>query len=304
MIFAIVAFWSCEKPVTVNIPEKPPRIIINGWLGEDSVLSVHVGKSRYSLAPDVPGQLLETYTVKNAVPVIFENNIPIDTLVYKANEYKYTSVRNKKIRGGYNYVVKVNAPNFTEALAETIVPSQVALAGVQRIRDARTNPSGFPEDEIIVRLNDAAAEENFYLIQVYGRGYYAGPGYPISCVRTTDKDIEILRYDTDPMDPDNCFDGDQLLMKDVHFNGGQKVLRLYVESSMLQEYVNPGTGHVARPYIHVYQITKDHFKFLKSFNLYWSTEDNPFAEPVNVFSNVRNGYGVFSAYTKVVDTLR
>ncbi len=303
-VFVLSILWACEKPVTIDIPEKPSRLVINGWIGKDSIISVHIGKSKYSLAPkDFSNYLVESYTVKNAVTVVYENNVPIDTLVYNANDFQYYSLRNRKIREGYTYLVKVNANGFTEATAETSVPSQAALTRLQRVKNARTNSSGLYEDEITLTLTDPAAEENFYLVQVFSPAYSVGSGYPISCVRTTDKDIEQLGY-SDPMDAENCYQGDEVLMKDVNFNGGQKVLKLYVESGMLQDFINPTTGSVSRPYIHVVRITKDHFKFMKSFSLYWNTEDNPFAEPVNVFSNVRNGYGVFSAYTKVTDTLR
>ena len=304
LLIVLSIFWACEKPVTIDIPEKPSRLVVNGWIGKDSIISVHIGKSKYSLAPrDFSGHLIESYTVKNAVPVIYENNISIDTLIYNPSDFQYYSLRNRKIRAGYSYVIKVNAAGFTEAIAESNVPSLPAIRSLQRVKNARTNSSGLYEDEITLTLNDPAGEENFYLVQVYSPAYSIGFGYPIACVRTTDKDIEMLGY-ADPMDADNCYEGDNLLMKDVNFNGGQKVLKLYVESGMLQNYVDPGSGRVSRPYVHVISITKDHFKFTKSFNLYWNTEDNPFAEPVNVFTNVRNGYGVFSAYEKMVDTLR
>lgn len=305
LIVVPVMHWACEKPVTIKIPQKPAKLVINAWMGKDSTIALHVGKSRYSLAPlDVPGSLLESYTVKNAVPVIYEDGVAIDTLVYDAAAYNYKSLRNKKIRQGHAYMVKVNAQGFTEAVAETLVPSQSEMAGLERVKNARTNSSGDTEDEITIKLNDPAGERNFYLIQIFGAADDWNDGRVIGCVKTTDKDMETLTADTDPMEPDNCYDSDNLLMKDVNFDGGRKVLKLYVASYALEEYSSPSTGLVRRPFVKVHRITEDHFKFIKSVNIYSSTDGNPFAEPINVFSNVRNGYGIFSAYTKVVDTLR
>ena len=278
--------------------------MINGWVGKDSLISLRIGKSRYSLKPlDVPGNQTESYTVKNAVPVIFENNIPIDTLVYDVSAYNYRTLRGAAFRAGRTYSVRVKAPGFTEAWAESIVPSQSEVASVQRTRNARTNSFGQSEDEIIIRLNDPAGENNFYMVQVYSPVYSGGYSYPLSCVRTTDKDVEVLGY-ADPMDTENCHNGGEILMKDTYFNGSQKVLKLYAESSMLQEMTDMNTGQINRPYIHVLRITEEHYKFIKSYSLYSNTNENPFAEPVNVFSNVNNGYGVFSIFTKFTDTLR
>ena len=176
---------ACEKTVTIDIPQKPSKLVINAWIGKDSLIALHVGKSRYSLAPqNVSGNLLENYTVKNAVPVIFENGVPIDTLVYFSSEYKYRSVRNKRIRQGNTYVVKVTAPGFTEAQSETLVPSQSEIASLQRVRNARTTSNGELEDEITLKINDPASEKNFYLVQVFGAapGPYA-EGWPVPCVK-------------------------------------------------------------------------------------------------------------------------
>src|SRR5215204_3420144 len=92
LLFVLSIFWACEKPVTIDIPEKPSRLVINGWIGKDSIISIHIGKSKYSLAPkDYSGQLIESYTVKNAVVVVYENNVSIDTLVYNASDFQYHS---------------------------------------------------------------------------------------------------------------------------------------------------------------------------------------------------------------------
>ena len=51
-------------------------------------------------------------------------------------------------------------------------------------------------------------------------------------------------------------------------------------------------------------INKDYFKYLKSLNTYENVQDNPFAEPVNLYSNVKNGYGFFTTYAMAIDSIR
>ena len=92
-------------------------------------------------------------------------------------------------------------------------------------------------------------------------------------------------------------------MSDVNFNGRQKQVRLFVESSLLQDYTAMD-GRVHRPYVKVSRITEDYFRYVKSYHTYYNASGNPFAEPVNVFSNIKNGFGNFSAYSSVTDTLR
>jgi len=58
-------------------------------------------------------------------------------------------------------------------------------------------------------------------------------------------------------------------------------------------------GQIQKPYVRVSRITEAHFKFIKSWNAYQMSGDNPFAEPANVFTNVLNGYGIFTLRTSV-----
>jgi hypothetical protein len=159
-------------------------------------------------------------------------------------------------------------------------------------------------DEITLKFDDPGGEKNYYLVQVYSAGYSGYEGQTVWCVSTTDKDIEAIGENADPLSTDNCFDGGSLLLRDDNFNGTQKQLRFYVNSYYMQEHDDISSNRTWRPYVKVLRITEDYFKYVKSYNVYYNSSDNPFAEPVNVYSNIRNGYGTFSAYTVAVDTLR
>jgi hypothetical protein len=46
-------------------------------------------------------------------------------------------------------------------------------------------------------------------------------------------------------------------------------------------------------------INHDYYTYLKSLNMYYETggSEDPFAEPVVIFSNIENGYGIFGSYS-------
>ncbi|MCX6318151.1 MAG: DUF4249 domain-containing protein [Bacteroidetes bacterium] len=301
----MVLLSGCEKTVNIDIPQKEPKLVINARLVKNEVFSVSAGRSRGVLSPvNYSSSLIEQYVVKTAAVVVFENGTAIDTLVYQPGDFLYKSVRNTRVQDGKVYTVAVSAAGYTTAQASAAVPSQSVIAGVTRIRNSRTTASGTPQDEITIKLSDPPGERNFYLVQLWGAGFGNPFGNSIYCVSTTDKDVEDIGDNTDPFDPDNCYDGGLLLMRDDNFNGGLKQLRLFVDASQLDEYNDPVTHRIYRPYIHVYRISEDEFKYNKSNNAYTNTGDNPFAEPINIFSNVKNGYGIFSLSTVAVDTLR
>ena len=298
----IVVLSSCEKDVNIKLSHKDPRLVVNGLLAKDSVITVTIGKSRSVLDPGSnSGSNQELYVVKNAIAIVYENGAVLDTLIFDNVQYTYKSPNLKTVKAGNTYSIIVNAPGFKQAEASTIVPSQSVIEDVVRVQNARTNSDGNPQDEITVKLNDPS-EANYYLIQFLRADYGFNPGYPVYCVSTTDKDIEPIGDNADPFSTENCYDGNSLLMKDVNFNGRQKQTRFYINSYELQDITSPG-GQVIKPYVKLSRITEDYFKFVKSYNVYFNSSDNPFAEPANVYTNVKNGYGVFSAFTVAKEEL-
>jgi hypothetical protein len=294
-IFALV---SCEKNVTIDIPRKDPKLVVHSVLESDQPLSVSIGKTRHILDPGVNGQQ-DAYIVSNALPVVWENGIAIDTLVYDPVDRIYKTVHQTVIRQGFDYALRISAPGYKDAEAFTKVPDFLSIASITRVHDARIDAYGEHQDEIRIRFSDPPGKD-FYQLQVL-RSY--GPGtYPVGCVQTTDKDVEATGY-SDPIAGDDCLDAGNLLLRDDNFNGAEKTIILYVYSSDLMEYPD-AAGNIHRPYIRLNRITEDHFRYIKSYALYENASDNPFAEPVNVYTNVKNGYGIFAGYAAAVDTVR
>jgi hypothetical protein len=302
LLFLALFFAACEKPIEVDLPPVTTKLAVNAWLSNNKMITVWVGKSRPILQTTDPAQdYLERFVVKDAVPVLYEDGAPFDTLVYRPSDYMYGSRYNKSIALGKSYSVKVTAPGFAEVGAETMVPSQSEIAGLTFRRKVRKNSNGDDLDEITVRLSDPA-EKNIYLLSMYGASYESGYERRLSCITTSDPDVEALDNYSDPMEGEECFEAERLLVRDDNFNGREKSLKFYVASYQMEEY-RTMDGRTNRPYVQVRRITEDYLKYLKTAALYgWG--DNPFAEPVNVFSNVKGGYGIFSAHTYAVDTLR
>jgi hypothetical protein len=49
-------------------------------------------------------------------------------------------------------------------------------------------------------------------------------------------------------------------------------------------------------WIDLQQVDKSYYLYAVSEQKYQQTRNNPFTEPVQVYSNVKNGFGLFSAY--------
>lgn len=56
-------------------------------------------------------------------------------------------------------------------------------------------------------------------------------------------------------------------------------------------------------YLSLLKIGDDYKKYIESEEAYYVSQENPFAEPASIYSNVENGYGLFAGYNRRVQTI-
>jgi hypothetical protein len=300
-LFICILAASCERDVIIDVPAQPTRLVVNGITSVNSPFTVFVGKTAGILEQATPN----TYKVSDALVELYEDNVLKDTLVYNPTANKYTVKRNTRAQTGRTYLLKVSAPGFTTAESQTFTPATVNIQSITRKQNVRTNANGNPLDELKISFTDDGAVSNNYLFKIKRPTYFGGGAMNytgVYCMHSTDKDIE-RGNNADPTDFENCID-QEFFMTDRNFNGSIKEIIIYVDHSDLETMINPANNRSYKPVVELNNITADHYKYRKSYNTYLDSEDNPFAEPVLVFTNVKNGYGVFSTYAAVSDTIR
>src|SRR5688572_20300740 len=134
MLICLV-FSACEKTVNIDVPEKEPRLAVQAIFEEGEPFYATVSKSRHILVPvntgTGGGSMWRDYLVTNAVPVIYENGTPVETLVYDASSETYISPANKKARPGFTYSIRVTAPGFKEVEGQAGFPSASEILEVK-----------------------------------------------------------------------------------------------------------------------------------------------------------------------------
>lgn len=282
--FATLALASCEKEITVKVPEYTPLLVVNSNTEVGDTMRVTIGKS-VSILKFKNGQDL---SVKDARVLLYKGSSVVDTMKFDALSSTYSS--NTIAEDGQQYSVKVNASGYQEANASTKVPSFVKIENVQRIKNARLDADGMPQDELRITFSDPSAAGDFYILGLAKAGSeYDSFGYS-SCVNTIDASIESIS--NEQIDQNTCLRGEAIFIRDALFNGKTKELRLFVNSSYLDPYTYG--GRIFRVTIALQHVTEDYFKFKKTYMFASENEGNPFAEPTNVYTNVKNGHGVFS----------
>lgn len=298
-------FISCEKNFDVDIPEQEPRLVIGMQQATGEPFSAKISKSRGILAPTNASNPSASYEVTNALAYVFENNLLLDSLRFNSSERLYKSVNNKIMVPGRPYRIAVAAPGLNNVEASVTAPAAVPVASITRVQNARTSPSGEMLDDLTITFTDPSGETDYYLVRVLLTYSSSAPVEynPVPCLYTSDVDIEKNPYETDPLDPNSCVGG-ELFMKDVNFNGRTKQIKLSIAHADLVPRIDFTNGREYKALFELWHISEPGYRYRKSVQAFENAADNPFAEPVQVYSNVQRGYGVFSIHSVARDSIR
>lgn len=293
--FFIGAFSSCEHDTTLKLPPHTPRLVVHGYVETGNVFKIAVGKT---FAADVllpPGN---TY-VSNATVLLYENGLLKETLLYDTAQKRYVSITTQAIPGK-TYRLTVAAPGYESVEATTSAPFPVNTLSVSYIKNARTDEKGNLLNDIIFRFNDPVAENNYYLAAIDRAMPYS---YSF-CIYTHDPAVEKFQPALNPFESGNCIDNKEILFSDKSFNGKTKEISLSSSQYGLEEITDPFTGIIYRPFLKRYSITEELYKYVKTAIGTEGVNEDPFSQPVSTYTNVKKGYGLFTVFSAVTDTLR
>lgn len=290
-VAAALLFSSCEKTINVNVPPTVSKLVLNSTSVTSGPLFASVSRTatikERSSNPDL--------AIYNATAQLYIDGVFAETMIPDGTGNYFSSVG---AIAGKRYEVRASAPGYTDVSATTIAPATVPIATLSRLADARKDADGNMQDLLTLTFNDPAASGDFYIIRIMP----PQNGYPTGGFCTNSPDASIETLDNDVAGDNTCLDANNIFMRDELFNGSTKELKLYVPSEM----VRPALFGTDTTYgnVQLLHVTEDYFKYMKSYIISDRSNGDPFAEPVNVFTNVNNGYGIFSILNPSVKEIR
>lgn len=268
---------ACEKDITdkVNIDLKP-QLVVSAFISpQDTVLRVKVSQSEPIIGTYPVNQ---DRTVTNATVQLTQGDQAI-TFTYNANLRVYEAdPATLPVLAGQTYTLLVTTPDGYRATATSTVPTTdgVVISGLKHAVRRVSQSDGYEYDEhtFSYQWQDAPGRENFYHAFAERETYYPQENY------TRWEQL----YDGENYFTDDRRDG-QLLAVAVDFS----------------DQPNPEPF-----FLHVYVAVtdRDYYLYHQSVEKQQQTEDNPFAEPVLIYTNVTGGLGIFAAYNQVKAVLR
>ena len=270
-----------------NIPTGTAKLVVHSYISpQDTVLAVLVEAPRA-----VIGQRPVSYQYRQPIPnatVDLSDGTRTIRLVYSARDGLYRApVSSLPIVAGRTYTLTVSTPyNYPAIMAKCTVPASVAPGSIQ-LDSTYENQFGQNQRRYISRLlwKDPAGQANYYRVAGLALRTQKQPVYNAKPARdTVITNVETIYFQNSSLFSDKSADGEQFI-------------------SPKAEYANyngsPSSGLLQLRIVMTLSTTdENYYRYHDAIDRQNTANDNPFAEPVLIPSNIVGGLGCFGAFNQ------
>jgi hypothetical protein len=307
--FTIAAFLfiitACEKKLDIDLPDSEHHIVLNGISSPDSIIRVIVTKSQNALDND---QIVE---LNDAIVQLYRNGEYVEDMQHIGSGLFESSILAQQDE---SYMIMAEYNELESVTVKYSLQEPIPIARIDTAFEVETYDygDGYSYSDFIlhysVSIDDHINTNDYYFLSVsrlmplysfpFGEpvfeGYYEEVDY-------IDSNNPVLS------DYNNEFVLDGMwgkVFSDEIFNG--TLYELDFETYLYYDYGGDIVLELDEPaylVVKLLTVNEDIFRYIYSFNLNQESEFDPFAQPVQIFSNVENGLGLMSGYTMHTDTI-
>lgn len=283
-VVLLLFYSACETIVDIDIPKEETRLVLNGFFNPDSTFSISLFESLHVLE-DKEFEDREFKVVEGAIVSVFDDNgLKLADLTDEGSG-RYSS--NLRPEVGKEYRIEVSKTGFGTVEASDMIPGDSAR--VSAIQVVEVGEEGSAEYEITFSVQDYTGED-FYEVSLLQRSVFK--------FEETTYEIVINHY---MESEDEVFDdfnsiGTALLFRDVLFDAG-------VSKITVKAFLNSYNSCDDNPecisdeyFLILRKVSASYYNYNRTLLLQQDLEGNPFAEPVSVYNNITNGFGIFAGY--------
>lgn len=306
-LILLILFFSCTERADFNL-DYEDKLVLDLFLTTDSTISF------------MPKRTADFYSVEGNEFLtslkfdFFSDNNPLGTIVYNPQSKSYSA--DFAIDYGHSYEIDCIYKG-EQIHSKTIVPEPVSINNLEVIPLAYRNSRDWPYNQVTLEINDPAGE-NYYMVYIkcqtyFNQNYYPVPGVKDSLYKDLLLNSHLRSQDpvilAEPYFPHTVLDEQKtfpfLIFSDRLFDGEKYTFQFFYESPMF----TGGLGifmyaHV--PEVNLLSIHPDMYEYLSTYIQHMDTRLGNLLsgrlEPINVKGNIENGQGIFSSYSRSVDT--
>ncbi|TDO03366.1 DUF4249 domain-containing protein [Sunxiuqinia elliptica] len=269
LLGCIVLFSACQKIIEIELPEQELVPVVNCLFTEGEPFKVHL--SRVKAADSKTYAAIDDASVK-----LFDGDEFLGTLNSEGEGVYLDSAFLPKI--GHSYSLEIKSPDDDAIRVEDFLPGiSLQVLGHHFIQNAGIDDEGQSYSELRIELSDSEDSENFYGISVL-----ADPGvgklFPLEITSNDTKITNEIIVEDYP---------DILVFRDDQFNASTTVVSVRFSYDIATHF-------------RLYSFSSDAFSYIRSLIIHNYTKEYDFwevYEPIAVYSNVENAYGIFAGYS-------
>jgi len=304
VFFVLLVFSSCEKKLDIDLPDSEKHLVVNGIICPDSLFRIRISKSQNVLDNDPISYISDAIVeliVNGTDTVTME---PYHEGIYEVNIYP-------KVNDSYKLFVDNN--ELTPVTSNVTLLPPVPITSIDTSIQYNTydygdgNYYGEYEIHFDISVSDDPSMDDYYFLAVstiqpifedngFGQFYLSG--------------FEEYYLDYDSNDPVfksnsqftiNGITGQ--VVSDEIFNGTDYTFSINTNFFPFYNIEGLNYNEPIQVIVKLLTVNADIYRYIISFNLNQETQYDPFAQPVQIYSNIENGLGIFSGYTMYSDTL-
>ena len=299
----ILTLISCNKTLDFDDEGYANQIVVNSTISNNSYFVSYITKSRSILTKN------QTNTPVEGSMELFEDGKLIKQFPSQLGAFSATDIIPK---AGKTYRMVITAEG-KKLEAETMIPNKVEVLSVDT---ASIKSNNLIFTIINLRIKDPEGDDYYRIVSMRETISYIQDNKGVRKYHRAYNQFLIASDDPVFKSVYNNFgdeiidgpDNEYSIFPDDYFNGKEVSVKFRTNPSYYGDPSNPGqygygygsTQIYERNEIHVQKLSKDLYNYLKYLKLYNFYHDNPFAEPVPVYSNVKNGIGIFAGFNDEV----
>jgi len=281
LFIIIILLTGCSKEVDVTIPSLERSMVVYSYnTVNDSIFFLKLSSTANMYDTIYP-------QINDAIVIVSSDNM-IDTLNYIDSSEIYFS---QTIAIKDEVELEIVKYPYKTIQASEVVPEKINLIECSAIPNAGIDTDGFIYSEVTIRFRDIAGMTNFFEI-VLSEDIKGEEPFTIFS-----EDPSIKNEDYFPNTMLSPYPV-SLPFKDILFDGREQTITIRYDAPLLisEETIIP----YQKIYVHFRSVTENYFKYKTSLIIQENAKNGDIiygmSEPVEVFTNILNGYGIFSVY--------
>lgn len=307
LLLSVLLLPSCEKEIEFNGTITEPLVVVNSYLIPDSTIRVQLSKSRFFLDSKTDYDRINNATVSISI------NHNVDETLRFTSAGNYTGTY--KPQPGDSVTLRIKVPGEKEIYSLAVIPAPSTIIALDTLsrRQTSRHPAGIQNDtitswmtnynlELGLRIKDPAQQKNYYRLSIlyneeYSEWDYRNYYYTYFTLKGVSNEtsgnnlLSLIDEESQKefhLFPDDLFDGKEIV---IRFNLNEYVLERAPGN------IDPNPKAQISYIVNLQSINRETYLFLKSKDASQEVINNVFTEPVQIYSNIQNGIGIFGAIT-------